>query len=203
MIEMGALPMPKVLSNIQLLIMDTLESLPPHRNIPFELDFPEQFPDVMANKDRIRQVLINIIDNIFKYSPGGGSVKIIGEDMEDCINISIQDDGPGIPKNELEKIFDRYYKVKEQDRQSTKGAGLGLAIAKGIIEDHHGRIWAESELGKGTRFYFSLPKHSEMSETRSKKGSVVSSIQFADSNQLHDRISAPSSGYFGKSKHPE
>jgi signal transduction histidine kinase len=170
MIEMGALPMPKVLSNIQLLIMDTLESLPPHQNIPFELNFPGGFPEVMANKDRIRQVLINIIDNIFKYSPGGSSVKISGADQGDCISISIQDEGPGIPQNELEKIFERYYKVKEQDRQSTKGAGLGLAIAKGIIEDHHGKIWAESELGKGTRFWFSLPKPGtpKMPETGSK-----------------------------------
>jgi signal transduction histidine kinase len=158
MLEMGALSMPKVLSDIQLLIMDTLESLPPHQNIPFVLEFPGRLPDVLANKDRIKQVLINILDNIIKYSPDGGTVKITGENEEDSVRICIMDEGPGIPANELDRIFDKFHRVNGNNRESIQGAGLGLAIAKGIIEAHHGKIWADSKIGKGTMFCFSLPK---------------------------------------------
>jgi signal transduction histidine kinase len=158
MIEIGSLPMPKTLSDIHLLIEETLESLEQIQNVSVELNFPEQFPEVMANKDRIKQVLINILDNIFKYSPDGGTVKISGEDDDDFVRICIRDEGPGIPKEELTKIFDRFYRVREEISQSTKGTGLGLAIAKGIIEAHQGKIWAESEVGKGCTFYFTLPK---------------------------------------------
>jgi len=158
MIEMGSLSMPKTLSDLRLLISETLESLGQVQNIPVALNFPEQFPLVMANRDRIKQVLINILDNIFKYSSPGGTVKITGEDVNDSIRICIQDEGPGIPEEELTKIFDRFYRVREEKSQSIKGTGLGLAIAKGIIEAHQGKIWAESEVGKGSRFYFNLPK---------------------------------------------
>jgi signal transduction histidine kinase len=158
MIEMGSLPMPVTLSDIRLLIGETLESLEQIKNVPVEIDFPEQLPRVMANQDRIKRVLINILDNIFKYSPPGAAVKITGENNPDHIRICIRDQGPGIPKQELAKIFDKFHRVTEENPQQIKGTGLGLAIAKGIVEAHGGKIWAESELGKGSTFYFTLPK---------------------------------------------
>ncbi len=158
MIEMGSLSMPKALWDIRLLVGETVESLNQLHNIPVAMNFPEQFPYVLANKDRMKQVLINILDNIFKYSPQGGTVKISGEDGDDSIRLCIQDEGPGIPQEDLAKIFDRFYRVREKGAHSIKGTGLGLAIAKGIVEAHGGRIWAESELGKGSKFYFTLPK---------------------------------------------
>ena len=126
MIEMGALPMPKVLSNIQLIIMNTLESLPPHQDISFELDFPDGFPEVPANKDRIKQVLINILDNVFKYSPNGGTVTIFGTDQGDFIRICIQDKGPGIPAVELERIFDKFHRVSKVTANRSRARGWGL-----------------------------------------------------------------------------
>jgi signal transduction histidine kinase len=158
MIERGSLLLPKALSDIRPLIRETLESLAQLQTIPIELNFPDKFPEVMINRDRIKQVLINILDNIFKYSHDAGTVKISGEDGDDSVRISIQDQGPGIPKEDLTKIFDRFYRVREEKSESIKGTGLGLAIAKGIIEAHGGTMWAESEMGKGSRFCFTLPK---------------------------------------------
>ncbi len=109
---------------------------------------------IRCDQVRVEQVLSNIIGNALKFTPTGGEIHVMTSFKEDFVVISIKDSGHGISKDQLEHIFDRYWQVAETSKQ---GNGLGLAIAKIVVETHHGKIWAESELGKGSTFYFSLP----------------------------------------------
>ena len=112
-----------------------------------------------ANLDpsRFTQVLNNILDNALRYTPEGGSVDMETEQVKDKIQISIQDDGEGVTPEEAAHLFDRFYRADESRNRNDGGSGLGLAIAKSIIEMHNGKIWAESEKGKGLRIIIQLP----------------------------------------------
>jgi two-component system, chemotaxis family, CheB/CheR fusion protein len=112
---------------------------------------------VMADKERIGQVLTNLLSNAIKYSPGGGEVTIRCERENDHFKVSVQDGGIGIPEDVQRKVFDRFYRVKNQQMQSFPGMGLGLYITAGIIYRHGGEIWVESKLGEGSTFFFTLP----------------------------------------------
>ena len=107
--------------------------------------------------DKITQVLYNIISNALKYSPEGGTVTYRLRDRGDLLEISVSDQGMGIPKENVDKIFERFYRVDKARSRQMGGTGLGLAIAKEMIEAHGGSIWAKSEEGKGTTIYFTLP----------------------------------------------
>lgn len=107
--------------------------------------------------DKITQVLYNIISNALKYSPEGGTVTYRLRDAWELLEISVSDQGMGIPKENVDKIFERFYRVDKARSRQMGGTGLGLAIAKEMIEAHGGSIWAKSEEGKGTTIYFTLP----------------------------------------------
>ncbi|NLG63838.1 MAG: hybrid sensor histidine kinase/response regulator [Candidatus Cloacimonetes bacterium] len=109
---------------------------------------------VMADAERVQRVLSNLVGNALKFTPRGGEIHIHVERDGDMCRFSIRDQGPGIPPENLQRVFDRYWQA---NRTGGAGAGLGLAIAKGIVEAHGGRIWAESEPGKGATFRFTLP----------------------------------------------
>ncbi|MEO8772539.1 MAG: HAMP domain-containing sensor histidine kinase, partial [Ferruginibacter sp.] len=109
-----------------------------------------------GDRDRIQQVLINLLTNAIKYSPDAGKILIEVQQANNEIIVSVKDNGIGIPKHHLEKIFDRYYRVEDHAVQF-QGLGIGLFICHEIIERHHGKLWAESEMGKGSTFSFSLP----------------------------------------------
>jgi signal transduction histidine kinase len=109
---------------------------------------------VFADHHRVMQVLSNLLGNSLKFTPPGGTIRIDAESHPDGVLFTIADTGPGIPKEHLDHIFTPYWQAKRAERL---GAGLGLPIAKGIVEAHGGEIWVESEPGKGTRFYFTLP----------------------------------------------
>ena len=113
-------------------------------------------PDVMAmcDRDRITQVLSNLIGNAIKFSPHGGSIGLAAVLKKNDIQISVTDTGPGIPENMLKTIFERFWQIGKHDR---RGLGLGLYISKMIVEAHKGRLWAESRIGKGSSFHFTLP----------------------------------------------
>ncbi len=114
--------------------------------------------DVQCDRDRILQVLANLVGNAVKFTPGGGLVQVTAEETTRAACFVVRDTGPGIPSEHLDCIFDRFW----QARQSRHlGTGLGLSIAKGMIEAHGGRLWVESELGKGSTFRFTLPRASE------------------------------------------
>jgi two-component system phosphate regulon sensor histidine kinase PhoR len=119
------------------------------------LDMPANLPPVMGDEDRVEQVLVNVIHNAIKFTPPKGKITISSLVEDDHVLISVSDTGIGIPADDLPRIFERFYKVDQA--RSGGGTGLGLAIAKHIVQAHGGRIWAESEEGKGTTVAFSLP----------------------------------------------
>ncbi|MGN1386724.1 MAG: cell wall metabolism sensor histidine kinase WalK [Bacillus sp. (in: firmicutes)] len=126
-------------------------------NITFKRHIPDQTIFVEIDEDKITQVLYNIISNAIKYSPEGGRITFRLKELDDFIEVSIQDQGMGIPKDKLEKIFDRFYRVDKARARNLGGTGLGLAIAKEMVEAHEGKIWATSRDGKGTTIFFTLP----------------------------------------------
>jgi two-component system sensor histidine kinase VicK len=107
---------------------------------------------------RIKQVIRNILDNALKYSPQGGLVVIRGEVRPNDVVVSISDQGVGISPEDLIPLFEKYFRVKSPTGYHVPGTGLGLPVARGIIEAHGGRIWAESKVGQGTTLYFSVPR---------------------------------------------
>ncbi|HEX7828122.1 MAG TPA: ATP-binding protein [Thermoanaerobaculia bacterium] len=126
-------------------------------------DVDPNLPPVNADRHRIMQVLSNLIGNSMKFTPEGGSVTTTAKRHGDEVLFCIRDTGPGIPREHLVDIFSPYWQAKRTERM---GAGLGLPIAKGIVEAHGGKIWVESEPGRGAQFYFTLPIVSETPETQ-------------------------------------
>ena len=112
---------------------------------------------VEIDTDKMMQVIDNIMNNAIKYSPDGGVITVRMTQNQNHVILSISDQGLGIPRKDLGKIFDRFYRVDKARSRAQGGTGLGLAIAKEIVEAHHGRIWADSNEGKGSTFYISLP----------------------------------------------
>lgn len=112
---------------------------------------------VDIDPDRITQVLDNIMNNAIKYSPDGGTITSRMVVSENEVIISIKDEGMGIPAEDLEFIFHRFYRVDRARSRAMGGTGLGLAISREVIEQHDGRIWAESVEGEGTTFFIALP----------------------------------------------
>jgi len=120
-------------------------------------DLAKRLPRVNMDARRVRQVLDNLIDNACKYSKAGTEVVVSARRVGPEMLISVADQGIGIPNEELTMVFDRMYRIEQRLTPEIRGAGLGLAICKGLVEAHGGRIWLESELGKGSTFHFTLP----------------------------------------------
>jgi signal transduction histidine kinase len=116
---------------------------------------------VEADSDRLLQVLTNLLSNAIKFSPNHSVIQLsiepqpVGE--RSYLLFTVHDEGRGIPTNSLESIFDRFHQVDASDSRDKGGTGLGLAICRSIIQQHGGEIWAKSEIGKGSTFYFTLP----------------------------------------------
>lgn len=125
--------------------------------VRFERLFPEASYYVEIDTDKVTQVIDNIISNAIKYSPDGGNIRFGFTAQEDMLKVMISDDGMGIPKENVGRIFERFYRVDRARARSMGGTGLGLAIAREMIEAHGGKIWAESEEGHGTTVFFTLP----------------------------------------------
>ena len=118
---------------------------------------PPDLPWVKADRARITQVLNNLVNNAYKYTPGGGSITVKAVPDGDYLEIVVSDTGVGISKEDLKKLFTKFFRAKNPATKGTSGTGLGLAIAKSIVEKHQGEIWVESEAGKGSSFHFTLP----------------------------------------------
>jgi signal transduction histidine kinase len=123
----------------------------------FEIRFPAEFPIVIADEDRLTQVLNNLISNAVKYSAQGGTIQISGQASEDEVRVCVRDDGPGIAPEDVPFIFDRFYRSNDA-AENTKGTGLGLYLAKAIVEAHGGRIWVNERIKKGASICFALPR---------------------------------------------
>jgi K+-sensing histidine kinase KdpD len=123
----------------------------------FVVDFPDDFPVILADEQRISQVLLNLISNAVKYSPEGGEIRISGEVHPENVVVCVKDEGPGIAPSDIPHIFDRFYRADSAQR-NTKGAGLGLYLTRAILEAHKGTIWVDPNPSTGARICFSLPR---------------------------------------------
>ncbi|MFC2016811.1 ATP-binding protein [Chloroflexota bacterium] len=154
----GLLKLEKVPTSISKLVKEAVTETKlraPKREIVLKL--ANRLPRVEVDAKRIRQVLDNLIDNACKYSGEGTEVVVSAQREGRQLVISVADQGVGIPAEDLERVFDRMYRIEHRLTPEMGGVGLGLAICKGLVEAHGSRIWVESELGKGSGFYFSLP----------------------------------------------
>jgi len=121
-------------------------------------NIPDNLPPVMGDAGRLLQVFDNLLGNAIKFSPDGGHITVTLEDVGEMLQVSVSDEGVGIPKDQQERIFERFYQVDGSARRRFAGVGLGLTIAKRIVEAHGGEIWVESEPGAGSTFKFTVPK---------------------------------------------
>ena len=124
------------------------------KSLSLDADTAGELVAAQFDHDRMLQVLANLITNAIKFTPKGGAIRIRCEHAREGLRFCVSDTGPGVPADMLESVFERFWQVGKDDR---RGLGLGLYISKCIVEAHGGRIWAESEVGKGSRFYFTLP----------------------------------------------
>ncbi len=119
-----------------------------------EIDLPDPLP-TEGDPRRLEQVVLNLLANAHRHTPSGTRIRISGRRANGDVLLSVRDNGPGIPAAEMEAVFERYHRISSVEA----GAGLGLAIAKGIVDLHGGRIWAEGEPGRGATFHVALPRH--------------------------------------------
>ena len=136
---------------------DKMRSQDDEKKYELVRDYPINSVWIEIDTDKMTQVIDNIINNAIKYSPDGGKITVSMKTTDDQMILSIKDQGLGIPKQDLPKIFDRFYRVDRARSRAQGGTGLGLAIAKEIIKQHNGFIWAKSEYGKGSTFTIVLP----------------------------------------------
>ncbi len=130
----------------------------------FSVDFPEDFPIIMGDEDRLAQVLSNLVSNSIKYSPDGGEIRIVGQVRGEQVIICVSDQGPGIAAGDIPYVFDRFFRASDTSK-TTKGAGLGLYLARAVVEAHGGRIWVDPKPGTGARICFSLPRERDYNST--------------------------------------
>jgi len=139
-------------------VVEDCRSAASQNGIEVKEDIPADLPPVMADPDRIAQVLDNLLANAIKFSPQGGAIVVRVREVGDWLRTEVSDTGIGIPPDKLSRVFERFYQVDGTSRRRFGGTGLGLAIVKQIVEAHGGEVGVESTVGKGSTFYFTLPK---------------------------------------------
>jgi len=130
------------------------------QNRPLEIDLSEEVSSVFVDGVEIQQVLVNLLDNAIKYSPSGSRIRIEARPTNQAVEVRVSNSGQGIPPRDLERVFDRFYRVRSERERMVRGTGLGLAICQGIISAHGGRIEAQSTPGQETTLSFTLPQPS-------------------------------------------
>ncbi|NJP37949.1 cell wall metabolism sensor histidine kinase WalK [Alkalicoccus luteus] len=143
-------------------VIDRFEMTTKNQEIQFKRRIPEQEITVQGDRDKLMQLMDNIVSNAVKYSPEGGTINVSLKQEQERLVVSVKDEGVGIPKENIPHVFDRFYRVDKARSRNLGGTGLGLAIAKEIAMAHGGNIWVSSEWGKGTTFSFSLPYAQEV-----------------------------------------
>jgi two-component system phosphate regulon sensor histidine kinase PhoR len=139
-------------------VIDDLQARAADKNTSLRNEIPADL-QARADTDRLQQVLFNLVENAIKYGRTEGTVTIGGKVNEDSkAELWVKDDGPGIPPESKERIFERFYRVDRARSRETGGTGLGLAIVKHIVQAHGGEVWVKSELGQGATFFFTLPQ---------------------------------------------
>jgi signal transduction histidine kinase len=159
-IESGLIAHEKEQVDIRQLLADQKAFHSPYgeeKQISIHLNCPADLPSILANRQNMEEVMSNLITNGIKYSPVGATITISAATENMYLKLQVADTGFGIPEEDLEKIFSRFYRVKDANTRQVQGTGLGLAIVKSIIESHHGKISVASEIGRGTTFTILLP----------------------------------------------
>lgn len=139
-------------------IIDTITPQIKEKNISLKINIKTDATKIKADQGQIERVFLNLLSNAVKFTPGKGTIVISAVDKNGSVEFSVEDTGIGIPKQDLEKVFEEFFRSDNALSQEIKGTGLGLSLVKKIIEAHNGRIWVESELGKGTKFSFTISK---------------------------------------------
>lgn len=163
-LDAGVLRLQREASPIQDLISDTLESLQvqaQRKGLRLNGSVAAELPPVLMDPARVQRVLYNLVQNAIRHTPADGSVLLQADDAGAEVRVSVVDTGEGIPESDLPHIFDRFYRGDPARSRDGGGAGLGLAIAHGLVEAHGGRLWAVSTPGRGSTFSFTLPKAAE------------------------------------------
>ena len=145
------------LAQIAGLVVSSLQSLAENADVSLEMEGPEA--RLVADQDRLRQVVVNLVDNAIAHTPPGGRVRVGVAASGNEVRLSVADSGPGIPTESLPHVFDRFFREDPARARARSGAGLGLAICREIVEAHGGRIWVESRTGEGCMFTLLLPTH--------------------------------------------
>jgi|FLYN01.1.fsa_nt_gi signal transduction histidine kinase len=147
-------------------VADSLAEVANKRQIDVHLDLDDSLGIVLADMERLTQVVDNLISNAVKYNRDGGTVWVTAFGDGNAVQVNVRDTGIGIPAEDLNRVFDRFYRSRLGVENGIEGTGLGLAIVQAIVQEHGGRIWVESQEGVGTTFAFVLPRHGEFSEGR-------------------------------------
>lgn len=146
---------------LERLVSSAIERLKPQfldKNITITVTMPSTLPQVLVDEDRIGQVLLNLLGNALQYTPPGGSVEVHGRQEGPFVRVSVADSGVGIPSEHLPHVFERFYRVDKSRSRAGGGTGIGLTIARHIVDAHGGRIWVESKgPGRGATFHFTVP----------------------------------------------
>lgn len=159
--ELSILPQPTEPDRLLREVTSLFQYQAQKKNISLQLDIAPHLPTLEVDPGRMTQVLTNILDNALRHTPEGGRITLSAKQAGERVELAIQDSGPGLPKEETERIFERFYRADASRRRDEGGSGLGLAIAKSIVQAHNGQVWAESEPGKGLKIIISLPQQSE------------------------------------------
>jgi signal transduction histidine kinase len=170
------------------LVLSSLQPQAQVKSIQFVMDFPEDLPTVSGDREKLEQVLTNLVGNAIKFTPEGGTISVSGRVSDgdgNMVAISVKDTGIGIPEDQLTKIFEKFHQVEGSLHRSVTGTGLGLAITRGLVEAHQGTIWAESELGKGSTFTFTLPISSKEKRDVRFRMALDREFQRAEENHSH------------------
>jgi signal transduction histidine kinase len=160
-IEVGGMRLERNSSSIRDLISDTIEAfsaLASRQGVQLEGSTDAEIDPVFVDLPKIERVLANLINNALQHTPAGGVVHVSASEVSEGVRVEVRDTGEGIRGEDLSHVFERFYRGEEDRRRQEDGAGLGLAIAKGIVEAHGGTIAIESAVGEGTRVWFTLPR---------------------------------------------
>lgn len=160
-IETGVTEIKAETIDVEQVINEALQLLPVPQEVKVKINQPAKHFRGKADKDRLKQVITNLLDNAIQYSNEGEITISIGE-QDHKIVVSVKDNGPGINKDDIPKIFNKFYRSRNAKLTRKKGSGLGLTIAKNIVELHGGKIWVDSEQGKGSVFNFTIPKEEDV-----------------------------------------
>ena len=160
-IDAGVLELDRDESSVDELISETLEALAPQaqtRGLSLEGDVDDNLSAVLIDTRRMQRVLYNLVQNSIRHTPPDGSISIRARDAGTVVEVQVCDTGEGIPERELIRVFEWSYRTDRSRSRDSGGSGLELSIARGIVEAHGGRIWVNSDVGRGSTFCFTLPK---------------------------------------------